>query len=49
MSMQMNDREWSVFMNNALGSNVSEEGLLIDLDTQQDATTWVTPPETEHD
>ncbi|QKZ20380.1 hypothetical protein [Streptomyces chartreusis] len=41
MSPALNNREWQAFVSNALGLNVSEEGLLIDSDGQQDLTMWV--------
>jgi hypothetical protein len=40
MSPELNDREWQVFMSNAFGLSVSEEGLLIDTDGQRDLATW---------
>lgn len=41
MNPELNDREWQVFMSNALGLSVSEEGLSIDAGApQKDLTAW---------
>lgn len=34
----MSDREWKAFMNKAFGLSISESGLLIEVDSKQDAT-----------
>ncbi|WP_256098691.1 hypothetical protein [Streptomyces agglomeratus] len=40
MSEEISDREWKAFMNKAFGLSISESGLLIDVDSKQDATPW---------
>lgn len=40
MSAELNDRDWETFMGSALGLSISESGLLVDTDPQQDFTKW---------
>ncbi|MER5638128.1 hypothetical protein ABT095_14365 [Kitasatospora sp. NPDC002227] len=43
MSAELSDRDWEAFMGSALGISVSESGLLVDTDQQQNFTRWFRP------
>lgn len=47
MSADLSDRDWEAFMGSALGLSVSENGLLIDTDPQQNITKWDRPEPTK--